>query len=204
MQQVMTGIASASRARSCRDILSHAVTYRYQSSSELPGIVIFGAFMILIVIMLLNTLIAMMAETYTRISLTAFRNYAFSFGKVLVSQRCKPGSAAVPLNLLSLPYYSFSVISVAMQGAASRLRRVPFSGALARLRHSSRLGIPAMGAAWNSTHNGHRLKKDRRDTGVVKIIDDIRLMLLHDSNKKLSFERSVARFCRVQARTGGV
>ena len=53
-----------------------------QSSSELPGIMVFGSFMVVIVVMLLNTLIAMMAETYDRISASAFRNYAFSFGKV--------------------------------------------------------------------------------------------------------------------------
>ena len=33
-------------------------------------------------------------------------NYAYSFGKVLVKQRCTTGSA-VPLNLCSLPYELF-------------------------------------------------------------------------------------------------
>ena len=98
--------------------------------------------MILIVIMLLNTLIAMMAETYNRISLFAFRNYAFSFGKVLVSQRCKPGSAAVPLNLLSLPYYSLSCFVVAVQGATSKLRRL-YLHAVPHGRSSSRLSFRA-------------------------------------------------------------
>ena len=39
---------------------------------------------------------------------------------------------------------------------------------------------------------------DGRDPEVVKRIDEIRLALLNDSAKKLHFERSIARFCRVQ------
>ena len=53
-----------------------------QSSAEATGLILFGAFMIIVVIMLLNTLIAMMAETFTNVSGASFKNYAFSFGKV--------------------------------------------------------------------------------------------------------------------------
>ena len=45
-----------------------------------------------------------MAETFSTVSASSFKNYAFSFGKVLISQRCKT-VAAVPLNLLSVPFW---------------------------------------------------------------------------------------------------
>ena len=46
-------------------------------------------------------------------------NYAFSFGKVLVSQRCK-NTPAVPLNLLALPYIIFQACPPHLPPGASR------------------------------------------------------------------------------------
>ena len=109
-----------------------------QSSSDVPGMLIFVGFMVIVVIMLLNTLIAMMAETYTINAPLSFQNYAFSFGKVLVSYRCKPGSTAVPLNLLLFPYYLLSLIVVVY----SILRRNLFgNGAQSAVRHSWRFNL---------------------------------------------------------------
>ena len=48
----------------------------------------------------------MMAQTFSTVTESSHMNYAFSFGKVLVSQRCK-NTPAVPLNLLALPYMIF-------------------------------------------------------------------------------------------------
>ena len=75
----------------------------YQSSAQTPAMIMLISFLIAVVIMLLNTLIAMMAETFTKVSTFAFRNYASSFGHVLVTNRCKTGTV-VPTNLLSIPY----------------------------------------------------------------------------------------------------
>ena len=75
----------------------------YQSSAQSPGMLMLISFLIAVVIMLLNTLIAMMAETFTKVSGASFKNYASSFGHVLVTNRVKP-STTVPANLLTLPY----------------------------------------------------------------------------------------------------
>ena len=53
--------------------------------------------------MLLNTLIAMMAESFIAVTNESFSNYAFAFGKTLVHMLLTSG-VPVPLNLLSTPY----------------------------------------------------------------------------------------------------
>ena len=75
-----------------------------QSSAEAPGLALFIFFNVLVVIMLLNTLIAMMAETYMTVWGSSFKNYSFSFARLLHEARCTPGSTAVPFNLVSIPY----------------------------------------------------------------------------------------------------
>ena len=62
-------------------------------------------FMTFVVIILLNMLIAMMAETYTIMADRSFANYCLGFGKLLVQRRQNyyTGSSP-PLNLLSVPY----------------------------------------------------------------------------------------------------
>ena len=73
--------------------------------------------MIIVVIMLLSMLIAMMAQTFKTISTTAFNYYSFAFAKVLVAQRCQPGSIAVPLNLVSMPYHVLRFLRLLFRGA---------------------------------------------------------------------------------------
>ena len=63
------------------------------------------SFMTFVVIILLNMLIAMMAETYTLMADKSFANYCLGFGKLLIQRRQNyyTGSSP-PLNLLSVPY----------------------------------------------------------------------------------------------------
>jgi hypothetical protein len=96
-------------------MLFHALTVRLpplqrpldcfrQSSAPAPGLLLLVIFLAVVVIMLLNTLIAMMAETFARVMQDSFMNYAYAFAHVLVKQRCETGSSVAPLNILSLPY----------------------------------------------------------------------------------------------------
>ena len=100
----------------------------YQSSAQMPGMVMLCCFLIVVVIMLLNTLIAMMAETFTNVSTFAFRNYASSFGNMLVAHGSDLNTA-VPSNLLSIPYilimHTMVVASNAWASLCSKEDRLP-------------------------------------------------------------------------------
>ena len=112
----------ASRLHHCAQITLEGGGYWTcfrQSFAEYPGMVLFGNFMIIVVIMLLSMLIAMMAQTFKVISSTAFDHYSFEFAKVLVAQRCRPGSIAVPLNLVSVPYHVLHFLLLIFQRATA-------------------------------------------------------------------------------------
>ena len=53
-----------------------------QTSSPTPGTFLLAIFLIVVLLMLLNTLIAMMEDTYIKVNEESFPNYASSFGKV--------------------------------------------------------------------------------------------------------------------------
>ena len=74
-------------------------------SPQEPGLLLVAIFLLVVVIMLLNTLIAMMADTFTAVTSAAFANYAYAFAKTLVLMRVSTG-VAVPLNLLAIPFDS--------------------------------------------------------------------------------------------------
>jgi hypothetical protein len=76
-----------------------------QSSAPNPGQLLIGAFLVVVIIMLLNTLIAMMADTFVKVTQDSFKHYAFQFCRVLVSMRGTDGPVAPPLNLLCWPYH---------------------------------------------------------------------------------------------------
>ena len=81
----------------------------------------------------LNLLIAMMAETFTKVSTQSFQNHAFSFGKVVVKQCCTTSSVP-PLNLFGIPYYLGSWVKSI---AAGRDRGTQGGGLLANGRCSA-------------------------------------------------------------------
>ena len=170
-----------------------------QSSADLPGLMIFGIFMIIVILMLLNTLIAMMADTFSAVTHDSFPNYAAAFAKVLVFQRCKT-APPVPLNLLSLPFLVGEGVWKLCRVTVGRRQRRP------SIRRKSTLlphGISSVGSdianrVANDLTKWATPVADSRDAAVVSRIDTIRMMLLQDPQKKLHFERAIARFCRVQ------
>mmetsp|Transcript_47423 Transcript_47423/g.106934 ORF Transcript_47423/g.106934 Transcript_47423/m.106934 type:complete len:888 (-) Transcript_47423:215-2878(-) len=231
----------------------------YMSSARWPGLMLYGFFLVIIVLVLINTLIAMMAETYTKVSDHAFENYAFSFSRVLVSQRCNH-SVVTPLNLLSLPYqvtsFLFKMIAgcrfyrralkglsgvhssstllhregsessasspsplkqlAAMKqlaadktqqrksprGQAKRCSVIQFSSIQRDLSlecgEASQAVEFATSRSSSSPAGEDADRSDLRDLAVIKKLNDIRLQVLDRLERKLQFERSVARFCRVQ------
>ena len=76
-----------------------------QSEYHEPGLLLTALFLIIVIIMLLNTLIAMMAQTFAAVASDAFSNYAFAFAKTLAYFRNSSGIIPVPLNLLAIPFY---------------------------------------------------------------------------------------------------
>ena len=75
------------------------------------------------ILVLLNTLIAMMADSYTTVWGSSFKNYAYAFARLLHEARCTPGSTAVPFNLVSVPY------QVRQYSSAHRVQQRPLIAA---------------------------------------------------------------------------
>ena len=188
-----------------------------QSGYRKPGIALTIAFLIIVVIMLLNTLIAMMAETFTNVTRESFKNYAYAFGKTLMQMRLKK-SAAVPFNLLAVPFnclrFGYGVtILIAYRISpvvrkACRVGRAPAAKSIKQVGEIENVAAAivkrtseALGAALQRSKK-KQMKVDAtgRDPNVIQRINDIRLKILMDPNKKRHFERSIARFCSVQVR----
>ena len=61
----------------------------YQSHSPLIGTVLHGLFLMCVMLVLVNVLIAMMADTYADVAGKSFMNYVFGFAKVTLEwQAC--------------------------------------------------------------------------------------------------------------------
>ena len=95
-----------------------------QSAHSTTAPLLYGLFMLFVVILLLNMLIAMMAETYSKVSEQSFTNYAQSFAGLLVTQRCPSGigSTTSPLNLLGLPYYVLCILRAMARAVQDEVR----------------------------------------------------------------------------------
>ena len=157
-------------------------------------------FLIIVIIMLLNTLIAMMAQTFAAVSRDAFCNYAFAFGKTLVYLRNSSG-IPVPLNLLSLPYHFVSFLISCRRNfktLSEAHKNTPSSAAEPEAATAAE--SPGTTAPPPVIGEEHDLKADGsgRDPEVIKRIDDIRLLILSDPAKQRHFERSLTYFCQVQ------
>ena len=144
-----------------------------QSSAPNPGQLLIGAFMVVVIIMLLNTLIAMMADTFVQVTNDSFKHYAFQFCRVLVSMRGTNGPVAPPLNLLGWPYHF-----------ARRLWELT-TACLAMLRSHD-----------GGTKRTPSVTTRARDPAVVQKITAVRAKILQDPMSKRHLERSIARFCR--------
>jgi len=73
------------------------------SQARYVGMMIYGGFLMFVPLVVVNALIAMMADTYSSVIQKSFMNYIFAFGKVLVEYRTAP--VVAPFNLLSIPYH---------------------------------------------------------------------------------------------------
>jgi len=116
----------------------------HQSSAQAPGLFLYGAFLLFVVVVLLNMLIAMMAETFTTVFAHSFKQYAVSFGAVLVAQRINT-TVVPPLNLLSLPYHLISNV-VALGSSIYQSRTANFAKSISARRSMHDVGCRAHGS----------------------------------------------------------
>ena len=177
-----------------------------QSGYQQPGLLLSIIFLVIVVIVLLNTLIAMMAETFANVTREAFSNYAFAFGKTLMQMRGR-SDVAVPLNLLAIPFscgrFLYGAFNVPYRFKSLRkayhLSHAPAARDGRQPSVLMQSAVDALEAAFKRSRDKLRkVDESGRDPEVTKRIDDIRLLILKERAKKLHFERSVARFCRVQ------
>ena len=174
-----------------------------QSGYQEPSIFLIAAFLIVVIILLLNMLIAMMAETFTKVTESGYDNYALAFSKTLVYMRVR-ADVAVPLNLLSIPYYILKGLHnlVRLPSLAQSQSKSPESPATehARALEKQPSFLPAAWSAGSPVAAASQAtqQSSTRDPEVIRRIDDIRLLVLSEPGKKLQFERSIVRFCRIQ------
>ena len=166
----------------------------------MPGVLLIALFLIVVVILLLNMLIAMMAETFTNVTQNSYDNYALAFSKTLVYMRVR-AHVAVPLNLLSVPYYCARAVYVLVRAlctssvvddaqcaddtaagtsAASAAANSPKQSAISQQSPVANSPKPPTSPD-SSAPRGHT----QRDPDVVQRIDDIRLVVLSTPGKKL-------------------
>ena len=126
--------------------------------------------MLFVPLVVVNALIAMMAETYSRVIGQSFMNYIFAFGKVLVEYRYAP--VVLPFNLLTVPYVMGSNLMLLLGIIKSIIRPT-----------GKRI---------------HQKVPPPRNGEMGLEVDRIRFEILKSETKKNQCEKAVARFCKAQ------
>jgi hypothetical protein len=114
----------------------------------------------MVIVILLNTLIAMMSETLIKVQKEAFSFYAFNFGKTL--EQARTSGVPVPLNLLAIPYHSSRLLFIVVtlpwrfKSLCDRARGLSAVAAAGSLSAVAAAGNAALGAA-SSTETGKAL-----------------------------------------------
>ena len=154
----------------------------HNTSAKGPGVFLMMTFMGFVVIILLNMLIAMMADTYAQKAEKSFANYALGFAHELAKrrQRYYTGSSP-PLNLLEIPYQLF------------RLLRALFCALVCRRNPGN---SPKHTAASRKLEAESTSSSQPSDAEVSKLIDAVRIEIIR--SKKDHLQKTVARFCRAQ------
>jgi len=158
----------------------------YNSHSPVAGVLIHVSFMMFVLVVLMNVLIAMMANTYNKVHEHSFSNYVFGFSKLIIEW----GDRYPALwNLCLLP------------STTARLM-LPTECQSARLEWSGRFPVPRL--TWHSeisdqphlrTQHGEKL---RLDLDLVKRLHKIRMEIIQSPSKMVHFRKAIGRYCRVQ------
>jgi len=187
----------------------------YYSRTPLAGLMIHSGFLIFVTMVLVNALIAMMAETFSRVQHESFENYAYGFANILLVWT-QEEQAPVPLNLMSLPYNATRVLShvpfifkvarlivgAFLKGAAEvggghvrSLEQLQQASSAAPAKGDSLRQIP-FGLLRQVSVPVHLEKGKSQDLALMAEIGSIRENIIR--RKKPHFERSIAFYCQAQ------
>ena len=177
----------------------------YNSHAPVAGVLMHVSFMMFVLVVLVNALIAMMSSTYTKVHDHSFSNYVFEFSKLIIEW---DSHYPAPFNLCLLPsaaiYSMYSTTkSLSIVGHAAKLvvnaaghliteRTVPYT----HLRHF-----------FSSATAATRTREDKRaivlqpklDLALVQRLHKIRAGIIDSKEEMLSFQKAIGRYCRVQA-----
>jgi len=176
----------------------------FYSSTPFAGVMIHSGFLLFVTMILVNTLIAMMAETFSRVQQASFENYAYEFAHILL-EWTQEEQAPVPLNLMALPYNATRALShifkVAWFIVGAFLNGAAEAGgghirSLEQLQRGDSLPqIPP--DLLRQLSASVRLEKGKsQDLAVMAEIDSIRETIIR--SKRPHFERSIAFYCQAQ------
>ena len=167
----------------------------HNTSAAAPGVFLMMSFMVFVIIILLNMLIAMMAETYAQKAEKSFANYALGFANLLEKrrQRYYTGSSP-PLNVLKIPYQILRVLRSVLLTCSFGWRGAKGSpgGHQGVIKGSSSGAAPAAAALRAAESEGTRVEKAE----VNDLINALRVEIIR--SKKDHLQKTVARFCRAQ------
>jgi len=127
-------------------------------------------FLVIVSICLINMLIAMMTETFSKNSAASFKNSAYAFAKLLLSAMPRNGSL-VPFNAFALPWHVY---------------RAGFSWMCTRCQRQ------------RERRHCTRLRQMRPDPNVLQRIHAVQMDVLTNLESKEHFERTISRYCSIQ------
>jgi len=154
------------------------------SNFHYTGPVLFGIYLLFVVIILVNVLVAMLSDTFSKVQNEAFMNYAHEFAKILIRFR-SASFIPQPLNLFSLPCKVVQSITFVVQGARSLFIVLFARKAIDKTPEflAQMLGLVLPQAP---------------DSPVIDVINQIRNDLIGSSTRIKHFQGAIARFCRAQ------
>jgi len=198
-------------------------TCYYYSSSPIAGVSLHATFMMFVLVVLVNTLIAMMADTYNRVQVLSFANYVFEFSKILMEWRDNNPS---PFNLLTYPWHitqlvlsitSHASLVLTVAQYLSLAQEAPTESGVERrytvlkiARQVTRQVLPPMSEkkkvlfqnGMKSVHlKHHNRSHPTKDVRLMQEIHTIKRNILTSKAKMLHFRKAISRYCRAQEDT---
>ena len=187
----------------------------HYSVSPIAGTLMHVLFTLFALVMLVNTLIAMMASTYTRVNDASFTNYVFEFSKLLIEWGDR---VPAPFNVLGMPHMlcktvcsAFHGVKLATSGATFVWRAqkgaqeesswsLSTKSSIAQLKkHADEL------ITHHETYHRYRstVLQPKLNMEVVHRVHQIRSDTIQSKGKMLHFRKAISRYCRAQARGHG-